>query len=240
MTVQADPDHVHRIFLNLFRNAIQAMGEGGALSASLARDGDGAVVIAVRDSGPGVPAHVRETLFEPFGRTGAKGGSGLGLSIARELARAMGGEVILAQNRRRGRGVRGQPARRARGSTTPRRAVKPPGMNYRHAFHAGNFADVLKHAVLALCLTHLTRKDKALRYIDTHAGIGRYDLTSDEARRSPEWQGGVARVLAAQRPAPVEAAFGALACRRQCGQPGRRAHRLSRLSGHRRERAAPS
>jgi signal transduction histidine kinase len=54
-------------------------------------------VVAVRDSGPGVPAHVRETLFEPFGRTGAKGGSGLGLSIARELARAMGGEVTLAQ-----------------------------------------------------------------------------------------------------------------------------------------------
>jgi 23S rRNA (adenine2030-N6)-methyltransferase len=80
-------------------------------------------------------------------------------------------------------------------------------MNYRHAFHAGNFADVLKHAVLALCLTHLTRKDKPLRYIDTHAGIGRYDLTSDEARRSPEWQGGVARVMDAARPAAVEAAL---------------------------------
>lgn len=98
VTVQADPDHVHRIFLNLFRNALQAMGEGGALSAALAREADGAVVIAVTDTGPGVPAHVRETLFEPFGRTGAKGGSGLGLSIARELARAMGGEVSLADS----------------------------------------------------------------------------------------------------------------------------------------------
>ncbi|MCC5995553.1 MAG: 23S rRNA (adenine(2030)-N(6))-methyltransferase RlmJ [Oceanicaulis sp.] len=80
-------------------------------------------------------------------------------------------------------------------------------MNYRHAFHAGNFADVLKHAALALCLTHLTRKDKPFRFIDTHAGIGRYDLTCDAARRSPEWQGGVARVMEAQRPAPVEAAL---------------------------------
>ncbi|KAA5804928.1 23S rRNA (adenine(2030)-N(6))-methyltransferase RlmJ [Alkalicaulis satelles] len=80
-------------------------------------------------------------------------------------------------------------------------------MNYRHAFHAGNFADVLKHAVLALCLNHLIRKDKPARYIDTHAGTGRYDLTSDAARRSPEWQAGVARVMDASRPEAVEAAL---------------------------------
>ena len=50
-------------------------------------------------------------------------------------------------------------------------------MNYRHAFHAGNFADVLKHAVLALCLEHLKKKPKPFRYVDTHAGVGAYDLT---------------------------------------------------------------
>ena len=67
-------------------------------------------------------------------------------------------------------------------------------MNYRHAFHAGNHADVLKHCVLALCLNYLNRKDKAWRYIDTHAGIGLYDLTSSEAQRSPEWRDGIARL----------------------------------------------
>lgn len=78
-------------------------------------------------------------------------------------------------------------------------------MNYRHAFHAGNFADVLKHAVLALCLKHLGAKaGKAFAYIDTHAGIGRYDLTSDAARRSPEYQTGIARLLEAVRPAEVD------------------------------------
>ncbi len=70
-------------------------------------------------------------------------------------------------------------------------------MNYRHAFHAGNFADVLKHVVLALCIDRLNAKDKPWRYIDTHAGVGRYDLTGDEAMRSPEWRDGVARVWCA-------------------------------------------
>ena len=78
-------------------------------------------------------------------------------------------------------------------------------MNYRHAFHAGNFADVLKHAVLARILVYLTQKDAPLRFIDTHAGAGRYDLASAEARRSPEWREGIARVLKARPPAPVAA-----------------------------------
>lgn len=67
-------------------------------------------------------------------------------------------------------------------------------MNYRHAFHAGNHADVLKHAVLLYCLDALKRKPAPFAVLDTHAGIGRYDLLSDEALRSPEWQGGVARL----------------------------------------------
>jgi 23S rRNA (adenine2030-N6)-methyltransferase len=76
-------------------------------------------------------------------------------------------------------------------------------MNYRHAFHAGNFADLLKHAVLALCLEHLKKKSKPFRFIDTHAGIGAYDLSSDEARRSPEWADGIARLLAAAPPPEI-------------------------------------
>ena len=56
-------------------------------------------------------------------------------------------------------------------------------MNYRHIYHAGNFADVLKHAVLARLVTYMKAKDKAFRVIDTHAGIGLYDLGSNEAQR---------------------------------------------------------
>ena len=74
-------------------------------------------------------------------------------------------------------------------------------MNYRHAFHAGNFADVFKHALLARILVYLTRKDAPLRFIDTHAGVGRYDLTGSEAQRSGEWRHGVARLKDA-KPSP--------------------------------------
>jgi len=68
-------------------------------------------------------------------------------------------------------------------------------MNYRHAYHAGNFADVVKHAVLARLVEYLKQKDKAFRVIDTHAGIGRYDLGSPEAGKTGEWQGGIGRLV---------------------------------------------
>ena len=67
-------------------------------------------------------------------------------------------------------------------------------MNYRHAFHAGNFADVLKHAVLAQCLAALNRKDTPYRVIDTHAGPGLYDLAGDKAKRTGEAASGVERL----------------------------------------------
>lgn len=70
-------------------------------------------------------------------------------------------------------------------------------MNYRHAYHAGNFADVVKHVVLARLIEYLKRKDKAFRVVDTHAGIGLYDLSSQEAQKTGEWQDGIGRVLAA-------------------------------------------
>ena len=71
-------------------------------------------------------------------------------------------------------------------------------MNYRHAFHAGGFADVIKHIVLVRMLTYLQEKPAAFRVIDTHAGAGLYDLTSDEARRGGEWLTGIARVMQAR------------------------------------------
>ena len=67
-------------------------------------------------------------------------------------------------------------------------------MNYRHGFHAGNFADVLKHAVLTRILAHLNTKDAPYRIVDTHAGAGRYDLGSEEALRTHEWKDGIARI----------------------------------------------
>ncbi len=76
-------------------------------------------------------------------------------------------------------------------------------MNYAHAFHAGGFADVLKHAVLARILVYMTRKEARLRFIDAHAGAGRYDLSSAEATRSPEWREGVARVLMGRPPPSI-------------------------------------
>lgn len=77
-------------------------------------------------------------------------------------------------------------------------------MNYRHAYHAGNFADVIKHALLARILVHLRGKPAAFRVIDTHAGTARYDLKGDEANQTGEWRDGIARVLAARLGGDVE------------------------------------
>ena len=78
-------------------------------------------------------------------------------------------------------------------------------MNYRHIYHAGNFADVLKHAVLARLIVYMTQKDKAFRVLDTHAGIGLYDLSSEEAQKTGEWQDGIGRILDADIPAKAKA-----------------------------------
>lgn len=83
-------------------------------------------------------------------------------------------------------------------------------MNYRHAYHAGNFADVLKHAVLALIISYLKRKDAPFRVIDTHAGRGLYALDSVEAGKTREWEGGIGKLLApgaAPLPPDVERAL---------------------------------
>jgi 23S rRNA (adenine2030-N6)-methyltransferase len=103
-------------------------------------------------------------------------------------------------------------------------------MNYRHAFHAGNFADVLKHATLARILVHLADKAAPFRVIDTHAGAGLYDLASDAAARTGEWRDGIGRLIDARLPddirallapylAAVAAANGGGALRRYPGSP---------------------
>jgi len=68
-------------------------------------------------------------------------------------------------------------------------------LSYRHAFHAGNFADVLKHSVLTLVLDYMTRKDKGFHYIDSHSGAGMYQLTNEYAQKTGEYKEGIAKLV---------------------------------------------
>ncbi|MEO1688624.1 MAG: HAMP domain-containing sensor histidine kinase, partial [Pseudomonadota bacterium] len=97
LAVGADPDHLLRILANLARNARQAMegaGRGGAVRIDARTEGE-RVVIAVSDEGPGLPDQAKAHLFTPFKGGATRGGAGLGLAIAAELARANGGEATL-------------------------------------------------------------------------------------------------------------------------------------------------
>jgi 23S rRNA (adenine2030-N6)-methyltransferase len=76
-----------------------------------------------------------------------------------------------------------------------RAASAPQAVNYRHAYHAGNFADVVKHVALVAVLLHLKKKDKPFRIVDSHAGRSLYDLRGDEACRTGEAEQGIARLL---------------------------------------------
>ena len=86
-------------------------------------------------------------------------------------------------------------AETAGGSTDP--------MNYRHAYHAGNFADVIKHVILSRVLTYMTLKPQPFRVIDTHAGAGIYDLTGLEANKTGEWRDGIGRLIDADNHPPL-------------------------------------
>jgi 23S rRNA (adenine2030-N6)-methyltransferase len=76
-------------------------------------------------------------------------------------------------------------------------------LSYRHGFHAGNFADVLKHSLITLAINALKQKEKPFVYIDTHAGAGKYSLKSEFAQKTGEYQQGIARLWNAQEP-PAE------------------------------------
>jgi 23S rRNA (adenine2030-N6)-methyltransferase len=80
-------------------------------------------------------------------------------------------------------------------------------MNYRHVYHAGNFSDVFKHSILVLLLENLLRKEKPFCYVDTHAGLGVYNLQSPAAQKTLEYLSGISRVLNwAENDIPVEIA----------------------------------
>ncbi len=99
-------------------------------------------------------------------------------------------------------------------------------MNYRHAYHAGNFADIVKHAVLALLLERLAAKPSPYFMLDTHAGIGRYDLASEAALKTGEAAAGIGRLLAAlageATPPELTAYLGAVAALNDRSPPGER------------------
>jgi len=68
-------------------------------------------------------------------------------------------------------------------------------LSYRHAFHAGNFADVLKHSVLTLVLEYMTRKEKGFLYVDSHSGAGMYQLSDEYAQKTGEYKDGIAKLI---------------------------------------------
>lgn len=88
----ADPDHLHRICANLIRNAAEAMDGQGKVSIGF----DGAA-LSVADTGPGLPEQARTNLFKPFAGSTRRDGTGLGLALSRDLARAMGGDLVLGE-----------------------------------------------------------------------------------------------------------------------------------------------
>jgi len=103
LTIDADPDQLFRVLLNLVRNAAQALesqpqGDVAAMQIRITGRREGSVaILEVSDTGPGVPAKTRQHLFEAFQTSGRPGGSGLGLAIAAELIRAHGGTIHLVE-----------------------------------------------------------------------------------------------------------------------------------------------
>lgn len=105
-------------------------------------------------------------------------------------------------------------------------------LSYRHAYHAGNHADVLKHLVLTLCIEHMNTKDKPYLLFDTHAGAGLYAIDAEASRKTREYVDGIARLWArSDLPAPMKSYMDALrACnggaklRRYPGSPWLAAH----------------
>ncbi|MDA1098389.1 MAG: HAMP domain-containing sensor histidine kinase [Proteobacteria bacterium] len=95
--VRADREQIFRVLLNLARNAVQAMTQGGEVSVTASRGGAG-VIVEFADSGPGLPDKARRHLFEPFTSSARAGGTGLGLAIAKELIVAHGGDLTLLRS----------------------------------------------------------------------------------------------------------------------------------------------
>ncbi len=101
LRVSADPDHLHRVLTNLLRNArsaLENLPEGAPRIIRISAEiKNGQILLDIRDSGPGIPPRIRETLFQAFSGGGQRGSTGLGLTIALELLRGMGGDMTLME-----------------------------------------------------------------------------------------------------------------------------------------------
>lgn len=132
--LEADPDKLYRILLNLLRNAQQALAvyknpaRPPVICLMADKDND-QIFIDVCDSGPGVPDFMREDLFKPFGKTSTPGGAGLGLAIARELAEAQGGTVLLRRTGVEGTCFRVILPSKGAASDEPEKQVEPRGLS---------------------------------------------------------------------------------------------------------------
>ena len=100
--VQADPELIKQCLINLIKNALEAMPQGGAMRISTAMRGE-FVALEVADTGPGIPVDIRDRVFSPFFSTKGKG-AGLGLAMIRKIMDDLGGDVHLAS--REGEGTR--------------------------------------------------------------------------------------------------------------------------------------
>ena len=116
--VEADPDQLFRVLLNLVRNALEAMAAGGGLLRLTAKASRRLVTIDVADTGPGIPEALRGSLFEPFAGSDKSDGNGIGLAICRELINAHGGEIELVGTSDRGTTFRVRLPRRSGGAAT--------------------------------------------------------------------------------------------------------------------------
>ncbi|MBV9576800.1 MAG: 23S rRNA (adenine(2030)-N(6))-methyltransferase RlmJ, partial [Gammaproteobacteria bacterium] len=76
-------------------------------------------------------------------------------------------------------------------------------MNYRHAYHAGSFTDVIKHTILIMLMEALARKESPFCYIDTHAGAGYYNLSAESAAKNKEYLGGIEKIIQQDNPPPI-------------------------------------
>lgn len=97
MKMYADPEQIHRVFLNLCRNAGEVQGNKGAITISAEQDADGTCHVFVTDKGPGIPEKIRPSLFKAFSSASA-GGTGLGLATARDIVLAHGGQIGLEKS----------------------------------------------------------------------------------------------------------------------------------------------